>query len=199
MKTSLNNWRGLYSWNQGWGHLWCHKRGLYSWGYNTKLYRGGDNFPLKVYSNTYNHFRRGHPRLIPNQRSNGSPHFHNRVALAIISSRTVSSGKESSSILMGSFSIFTLVLAPLKSRDENILFDADKLYSANLVEVSHSPSTINPSQNQSQKLIFRLTKTRDKEVAYFITKHGNALWTSYRHHTQLRSRQHSTCFFLIWA
>jgi hypothetical protein len=50
---------------------------------------------------------------------------------------------------MGSFSIFTLVLAPLKSRDENILFDADKLYSANLVEVSHSPSIVNPSQNQS--------------------------------------------------
>jgi len=70
------------------------------------------------------------------------------VAFAIISLRTVSIGKESSFILMRSFSIFALVLILLKSRDENLLLDADKLYYADLVEVSHSPSNVNPTQTK---------------------------------------------------
>jgi hypothetical protein len=56
---------------------------------------------------------------------------------------------------MRSFSIFALVLIPLKLRDENLLLDADKLYHADLVEVSYSPLNVNPTQTKNQKLIFR--------------------------------------------
>jgi hypothetical protein len=50
---------------------------------------------------------------------------------------------------MRSCSIFTLVLTPIKSKDENPILDTDKLSSADLVEVSFSFSCVNPAQKQS--------------------------------------------------
>ena len=61
------------------------------------------------------------------------------MPFTIVSSRT-----ESSSILMGSFSISASFLALLKLKDKDPLLNIDKVSFADLVEVSPSFLVVNP-------------------------------------------------------
>lgn len=70
--------------------------------------------------------------------------FTRVMAPAIVSSRI-----KNPSMLMGSCSISTPVLTPIKSKDEDPILDADKLSSADLVKVSFSFSSVNLAQKQS--------------------------------------------------